>query len=161
MPTLKFYFASAVLALALCSGCKRRSEAGLSCASTDDCVDELVCSSNKCVKAVEDAAPKDPEAMTSDEIAEEQGRIRRTLLILREVRQALDLHYVKFDEHPASLMEMAPGGRAEPPLIPRTFIRDGWGRHLEYRLRDGSIELFSKGRDHEEGTEDDIHAPEK
>ena len=82
-------------------------------------------------------------------------------MILQEVRQAIDLHYVKYDEYPVSLAEMAPGGRSEPPLIAMTFVRDGWGRLLDYSSIGGKIVLFSKGRDHQEGTADDIHAPEK
>lgn len=80
------------------------------------------------------------------------------------LKQAIEYYNLVTNEYPASLDALAqptptPNGQMERAALPKPVGPDPWGRPYMYKVggRDGSdYEIWSVGRDGQDGTDDDI-----
>ena len=98
----------------------------------------------------------------------EEGKRAATKQQMKSVQTALMVYYRRVDEFPSTDqglvgLTMCPVGVepdvwGERPMLPDLPL-DGWGRRYVYRCPGEhgiDYDLFSRGRDNEEGTDDDI-----
>ena len=81
---------------------------------------------------------------------------------LREVRTALQAHYMRHQAYPEELLLLVePEDEEEDGVLSRSALYDPWKNELIYSVTEGEehpFQLISMGPDKQEGTEDDIDA---